>query len=77
MNMERVRGWFHCFDCGIQLNSHLNASRNIRELGMSVVLLGSPVNLPIVACDEVKARPLVFGTEIEQSCKPTTLVVGS
>jgi IS605 OrfB family transposase len=77
MNTERVRGWFHCFDCGIQLNSHLNASRNIRELGISVVPLGSPVNLPIVALDEVKARPLVFGTETDLSYKPTTLVVGS
>ena len=77
MNTERVRGWFHCFDCGIQLNSHLNASRNIRELGISVVPLGSPVSLPIVALNEVKARPLVFGTETDQSYKPPNLFGGS
>lgn len=40
MNTERVRGWFHCLDCGYQLNSHLNASFNIRELGMSIVPQG-------------------------------------
>lgn len=40
MNTERVRGWFHCLDCGYSLNSHLNASFNIRELGMPVVPRG-------------------------------------
>lgn len=41
MNTKRVRGWFHCNVCGYSLNSHLNASFNIRELGMSIVPLGS------------------------------------
>lgn len=41
MNTKRVRGWFHCLDCGYSLNSHLNASFNIRELGMSIVPSGS------------------------------------
>jgi putative transposase len=77
MHTEHIRGWFHCFDCGFQLNSHLNASRNIRELGNAVVPLGRPVNLPIVASDEVKARPLVFGTETDQSYKPPNLFGGS
>jgi len=40
MNTERVRGWFHCLDCGYSLNSHLNASFNIRELGISIVPQG-------------------------------------
>lgn len=40
MNTKRVRGWFHCLDCGYRLNSHLNASFNIRELGMSIVPQG-------------------------------------
>lgn len=41
MNTKRVRGWFHCLDCGYSLNSHLNASLNIRELGMTIVPSGS------------------------------------
>ena len=40
MNTERVRGWFNCLDCGYSLNSHLNASFNIRLLGMSVATWG-------------------------------------
>jgi IS605 OrfB family transposase len=41
MNTKRVRGWFHCNDCGYSLNSHLNASFNIRSLGMSIATIGS------------------------------------
>ena len=40
MNTKRVRGWFHCLDCGYSLNSHLNASFNIRLLGISVAIQG-------------------------------------
>ena len=77
MHTERIRGWFHCLDCGVQMNNHLNASWNIRELGNAMVPPGSPVNLPIVASDDVKARPLVFGTETDQSYKPPNLFGGS
>jgi transposase len=77
MVTERNRGWFRCHSCGYGLNSHLNASLNIRLLGMSVAAQGSPVNLPIVASDEVKARPLVFGTETDLSYKPPNLFGGS
>jgi IS605 OrfB family transposase len=41
MNTKRVRGWFYCNACGYSLNSHLNASFNIRSLGISIATLGS------------------------------------
>lgn len=36
MNTKRKRGWFKCLSCGYSLNSHLNASFNIRSLGISI-----------------------------------------
>ena len=75
METERTRGWFHCKSCGYQVNSHLNASYNIRELGMSMVPPGNIVNLPIVGGDEVKTN--IVGTATEPTYKPRVLTRGS
>lgn len=69
--------WFHCFDCGVQLNSHLNASCNICELGNAIIPQGRSVSMLLVSCDDVKARPFVFRTATDQSYKPPNLYSGS
>jgi IS605 OrfB family transposase len=52
---RQSQSWFHCRECGYQLNADLNAARNLARRGMSA--LGGPsVNRPIVPPDEAEAH---------------------
>jgi IS605 OrfB family transposase len=72
LNTERIRGFFHCLNCGYSLNSHLNASFNLANLYGN--RLTADVNQRIVSSDELKGS---MATEIKLSYKPPILIGGS